>query len=131
MIDEPGSLAGKLISMSPARGPEPSHLMSFAILKRVTAVAFKAACARTTRSSVACAANLFGALTKGSPVSSVITAATSTSNPAGALRPVPTAVPPIASGNKPWVAYSTKSIASASAAAYPDHSCPTVSGVAS
>ena len=41
--------------------------------------------------------NLLGAVTKGLPVSSAILAATLREKPSGALSPVPTAVPPIAS----------------------------------
>ena len=32
MIEEPGSFEGKIISMRPVRGPDPSQRMSFAIL---------------------------------------------------------------------------------------------------
>ena len=37
MIDDPGSLAGKISSPIPVRGPEPSQRRSLAILNRVTA----------------------------------------------------------------------------------------------
>ena len=43
------------------------------------------------------AANLFGAETNGSPTRSASRAAAAVANPGGALRPVPTAVPPSAS----------------------------------
>src|SRR5664280_3087230 len=38
MIDEPGCRSGRRISDSPARGPEPIHLMSLQILVRLTAI---------------------------------------------------------------------------------------------
>ena len=44
------------------------------------------------------AANLFGAVTKGWPVSPAISFAIRSPKSAGALMPVPTAVPPAASG---------------------------------
>ena len=65
MIDEPGSFEGKINSIRPVRGPEPSQRMSLAILNRVTEAAFKPACARTIRSNVPWAANLFSAVWKG------------------------------------------------------------------
>ena len=43
MIDEPGSLDGKVISIKPVRGPEPSQRMSFAILNSDTAAHLSAA----------------------------------------------------------------------------------------
>src|SRR5262245_9662994 len=42
MIDEPGWIAGRLISARPARGPEVSRMRSLAILESLTAVLFKA-----------------------------------------------------------------------------------------
>ena len=52
MIELPGSLAGKISSPSPVRGPEPSQRRSLAILNRLTAAALSPACAQTIRSSV-------------------------------------------------------------------------------
>ncbi len=113
----PGSLAGKISSPIPVRGPEPSQRRSLAILNSVTAAAFRPACARTIRSSVPWAVNLFGAVTYAAPVICAICAATSSPNPGGAFSPVPTAVPPIASASRPAVACSTSAIASSSAPA--------------
>ena len=50
-----------------------------------------------------------------SPVIDAISAATSPPNPAGAFSPVPTAVPPIASFSRPWVACPASAIASSRA----------------
>jgi len=50
--------------------------------------------AKTTASLLVSAWNLFDAVTKGLPVSSLAARATATSNPFGALSPVPTAVAP-------------------------------------
>ncbi len=54
IILDPGSLAGKDSSPIPHRGPEPSHLMSFAIFINETARVFSAPDAETIAS---CAAN--------------------------------------------------------------------------
>ena len=55
-------------------------------------------CWLPTLSSDPCAANLFGAVFSGRPVSSASLAAISSPNPSGAFRPVATAVPP---GHRP------------------------------
>ena len=41
IIDEPGSLAGRMISASPVRGPEPRSRMSLAIFISETATVFR------------------------------------------------------------------------------------------
>ena len=97
MIDEPGSFSGRISSPSPQRGPEPSSRMSFAILNSDAATVFSEPEISTMASCAASASNLFGAVTKGRPVTSAIFAATSVSHPLAVLRPVPTAVPPWAS----------------------------------
>ena len=117
MIEEPGSLAGKISSPIPVRGPEPSQRRSLAILNSVTAAALSPPCARTIRSSVPWAVNLLAAVTNGVPVIDAICAATCSPNPAGAFSPVPTAVPPMASFSRPPVACSTSAIASSRAPA--------------
>ena len=50
----------------------------------------------TSASWAPCTVNLFGAVTKGSPVSLAISAAAASANPGAELMPVPTAVPPSA-----------------------------------
>ena len=112
MMDDPGSFDGKISSPMPVRGPDPSQRRSLAILNRVTAAAFSPPCARTRRSMVAWAVNLFGAVTNGAPVIDAISAATSSSKPGGAFSPVPTAVPPMASSSRPPVACSTSAMTS-------------------
>ena len=42
MIDEPGCMAGRLISASPARGPDASRIRSPAIFESLIAVLFSA-----------------------------------------------------------------------------------------
>ena len=97
MIEEPGSFSGSRSSPIPARGPEPSQRMSFAIFISDAASVASAPLMKTNASWAASAANRFGAATNGRPVTSAIFAAQHSPNPVGAFRPVPTAVPPIAS----------------------------------
>ena len=109
MIDDPGSLAGKISSSIPLPGPEPSQRRPLAILNRVTAASLMGPCARTMRSRVPWAANLVAALSKRAPVIDAICAATCSPKPAGALSPVPTAVPPMpASAGRWWRAASRR-----------------------
>ena len=98
MIEEPGSFSGRINSPRPDRGPEPSSLMSLAILNKPVAIEASAPCANTMASCDASASDLFCALTKGRRVSSAILAAMSLANWGLLLSPVPTAVPPCASG---------------------------------
>ena len=97
MIEEPGSFSGRLSSPSPLRGPEPSQRRSSAILMSEAARVRRAPLVMTRASWAARAANLLGAVTKGSPVSSAMAEATRVPNSGWVLRPVPTAVPPAAS----------------------------------
>ena len=97
MIDDPGSFSGRISSPSPARGPDASQRMSLAIFISDTARVLSAPLAKTSASCAASAANLLGADTNGSPVSSAIFAAARSANSGWVLRPVPTAVPPMAS----------------------------------
>ena len=97
MIDEPGSFSGRRNSPRPQRGPEPIQRMSLAIFISEQASVRSAPLAITSASCAASAANLLGAATNGSPVSSAIFAAVRSANSGWVFRPVPTAVPPIAS----------------------------------
>ena len=72
--------------------------MSFAILNRPVAAAASAPWTKTSASWEASASNLLDALTKGSPVAAASLTAKSSANRGGALSPVPTAVPPWATG---------------------------------
>ena len=69
------------------RGPEPSQRRSLAILNSVTAAAFRPLCARTIRSSVPCAVNLFAAVMNGAPVIAAICAATWSPKPGRGVQP--------------------------------------------
>ena len=96
MMDEPGSLAGIVISPRPQRGPEASKRTSLAIFIRSEARALMAPWVNTSSSRLVSAWNLFGAETNEEPVSSDSVSAASRSKPFGAFSPVPTAVPPSA-----------------------------------
>ena len=116
MIELPGSFSGRISSPRPLRGPEPSQRMSLAIFIRLAASVASAPLVNTSASCAASAANLFGALTNGRPVSSAIFAAAASPNPAGAFRPVPTAVPPIASSYRPGRVCSIRAMSASSCA---------------
>jgi hypothetical protein len=72
--------------------------MSLAIFISATASVLSAPCAATRPSCAASAANLLAALTKGRPLLRGEFGATRSPNSGCVLRPVPTAVPPMASG---------------------------------
>ena len=97
MIEEPGSFSGNASSPRPERGPEPRKRMSLAILKSEAATVLMAPWLITMASWAASASNLLGAVVNLSPVILAILRATFSAKPLGALRPVPTAVPPCAS----------------------------------
>ena len=98
MIELPGSFSGMRSSPIPERGPLASQRTSLAILNSDVASVLSDPCRSTSASCDASAANLFGAELTAWPVRRDSTAAhASVANPAGALRPVPTAVPPSAS----------------------------------
>ena len=69
MIELPGSFSGIVISPRPERGPEASQRTSLAIFIRVVASVLSAPWSATSASWPASAANLFGALVNGRPVS--------------------------------------------------------------
>ena len=97
MMELPGSFSGMRISPMPQRGPLARRRTSFAIFMHATASVFGAPCVRTMASCAASAANLFGAVRNGSPVSSAICAATFAAYSGWVFSPVPTALPPSAS----------------------------------
>ena len=94
MIDEPGCRSGRNSSVRPVRGPEPIHRMSLLILFRPTAIVRSAPESSTSPSRAPCASKWSRASVSGRPVSAAMSLMTSAANPAGALMPVPTAVPP-------------------------------------
>mmetsp|Transcript_8405 Transcript_8405/g.14463 ORF Transcript_8405/g.14463 Transcript_8405/m.14463 type:complete len:278 (+) Transcript_8405:234-1067(+) len=131
MILLPGSFSGSSSSPNPARGPEPSIRMSLTILAKESAMTLSTAARDVCASCAARLSNLLGALTNGRPVSLAISLATIVANSGGALRPVPTAVPPMAicstCGSAPFARVSELCIC----CAYPENSCPSVMGTAS
>ena len=94
MIDEPGCRSGRCNSRSPARGPEPIHRMSLAILYSAAATVRSCPDVSTSASRAPCASKWSRASVSGSPVSWTNRSITSRANPGGVLMPVPTAVPP-------------------------------------
>src|SRR5205809_7224762 len=95
MIDEPGCIGGRLISLRPQRGPDDSHRRSLQILETCTAARFivAAICANAPESCVA--STRFGAFFSGSPVASARRVVTRSAYPGGLLMPVPIAVAPM------------------------------------
>src|SRR6266446_5832476 len=108
MIDEPGSFSGIDSSANPARGPHDIRRMSFAILYRDTASVRRVPESCTSASWAPWTVNLFGAVTKGRPVSLAISAAAASAKPGAELMPVPTAVPPSAKRYTPCRAASIR-----------------------
>ncbi len=110
MIDEPGSFSGSDSSPRPERGPEPRKRMSLAILNSDAATVLIAPWLITMASCAASASNLFGALVNFMPVMAAMRSATASAKPIGALRPVPTAVPPWASSISDGIVLSIRRI---------------------
>ena len=110
MIDEPGCRSGSAISPRPVRGPEPIQRRSLVILISPTAIVRSCPEVSTSASRAPCASKWLRASVSGSPVSAAISAITSAANPAGALIPVPTAVPPSGSSASRGSADSSRSI---------------------
>ena len=131
MMEEPGSFSGMLISPSPSRGPDASQRMSFAIFIRLAASAFSAPCANTSSSLEESSWNLFSASVKLPPVRMLIWFAVSLPNPSGALSPVPTAVPPMASWLSPVMASAIWTLFLSSILRQPEISCENAMGTAS
>ena len=98
MNELPGSLPGMRNSPMPERGPEASQRTSLASFIKAVASSFSAPWVVTIPSWAAMAAKRFGALTNGRPQVRARAAATRVPNSGWVLSPVPTAVPPIASG---------------------------------
>jgi len=76
MIEEPGSFSGNDNSPNPLLGPLPKNLISLAIFIKEQANVFSVPENSTKASLAARASNLFGAVSKGYPVSAVICSAT-------------------------------------------------------
>ena len=99
MIDDPACSSGSSSSADPADGPLASRRMSLAILVRATAMPRSPADASASDPWPPCWTIGLALGRSGSPVSAASAAMTPAANPAGALIPVPTAVPP--SGSSP------------------------------
>src|ERR1700757_3975853 len=98
MIELPGCRSGRWISARPVSGPEPIQRMSLAILVSDTAMVRSAPDASTNPSRAAWASKEFAAVRNSlRPVFAISASTTLAPKPSGALRPVPTAVPPVAS----------------------------------
>ena len=108
MIEEPGSFSGMCSSPRPQRGPEASQRMSLAIFMSEPASVVMAPWANTSSSCAESAANLLGCERNGRCVSSAILRAARSANSGCALRPVPTAVPPMARSYRPSSACSRR-----------------------
>ena len=131
MIEEPGSFSGMVISPMPFRGPEASQRTSLAIFISAIASTRSDPLTATSASWAASAANVLSACRNGWPVNSEILAAASRPNSGCALRPVPTAVPPMASSYSPSSLCRTCASEKSSCATQPEISWPRVIGVAS
>ena len=100
MIELPGSFSGIRISPRPERGPDASQRTSLAIFVSAAATVLSAPCACTIASCAAIASNRLGAVTNGVPASRDSASATSRPKSGCVFRPVPIAVPPIASSRR-------------------------------
>ena len=94
MIDEPACTGGRLISPSPARGPEDSSRRSLQLLESLTAIRLSTPdiCTKAPQSWVA--STRLAAVTSGSPVIADRCRRAASAYPDGALIPVPIAVAP-------------------------------------
>ncbi len=109
MIEDPGWISGSLISMIPVRGPDAIHRRSLAILVRLAAMTLRAPDSSTSASRAPCASKWFSASRSADrPVRSRRSVMTPSVIPSGALRPVPTAVPPRGSSATRSMADSTR-----------------------
>ena len=131
MMLEPGWMAGSVISPSPQRGPLFMSRTSLAIFIRLAATLLSAPLAQHAPSCAPCASKWFGASAKCVPVSAVSSAAIRRPNSGCVFRPVPTAVPPIASSRKSGSTAFTRAMPCWTCAAYPENSWPRRMGVAS
>mmetsp|Transcript_22140 Transcript_22140/g.47589 ORF Transcript_22140/g.47589 Transcript_22140/m.47589 type:complete len:209 (-) Transcript_22140:546-1172(-) len=131
MMELPGSFGGRLSSPRPHRGPDPRSRTSLAILFSPAASVLNAPDTSIKESWAASASNKFGAEVNGRPVWFAIFCAMAAAYPSVVFRPVPTAVPPKARRCNEIIEASIRSIPYLTCWAYPENSCPSVSGVAS
>src|SRR3954470_23927226 len=95
MIEDPGCMAGRLISARQARGPEAKRIRSLEILASLIAVLFNAEEYTTNACWSHVAVNMSSARTIGLPVNLARWAAHLLSYPLGTLMPDPMAVAPM------------------------------------
>ena len=131
IIDDPGSFSGKFNSPSPDLGPDPSNLISLAILWSETATVFIIPDISTIASCVAIASNLFSAVLKLIPVNLDTLEANNFEKLFFVFKPVPTAVPPWAKYFSLISANSTRLIPNSICFWKPENSWPKERGVAS
>ena len=132
MIEEPGCRSGRLISASPARGPDPIHRRSLAILCRETATTRSWPDSSTSASRAPCASKWLRASVNGSPVRSASSAITSPAHPGPACsRRCPPRCRRAAARRPAGRVARSRSAPCSICAAYPANSWPSVTGVAS
>ena len=131
MMEEPGCSDGREISPIPHRGPDDRSRRSWAIFIRDAATPFSAPLAATSGSCAPIASNRFSAGRNGIPVARAISAIVRAANSGWAFNPVPTAVPPSGSSSRSANVARTRRIPWSTWEAYPENSCPSVTGTAS
>ena len=131
MIDDPACSSGRCSSPRPVAGPDPMSLMSLAILISATAKLRRWAEASTNPSRAAWAANRLGAMLRSTPKRAASRETTSAPNAGSAFNPLPTAVPPRGTLPTRASALWSRSMASATWAAYPSNSSERNTGTAS
>ena len=131
MMEDPGWRGGRSISPIPQRGPEDRSRRSWQIFIREAASPLSAPLAETRGSCAPIASNRFSAGRNGIPVSVSISAMVRAPNSGWAERPVPTAVPPSGSSSRSRNVARTRRIPWSTWEAYPENSCPRVTGTAS
>ena len=131
IIDEPGCMAGRLISPNPQRGPEANKRRSLQILFILTATRRIAAEYPTIEEVSEVAPTRSSASFISSPVIFRRVSMHFSAYPGSAVMPVPIAVAPIFTVRKSWAAKSRFLISSRRILAKPLKVCPKVIGTAS
>ncbi|GAQ68277.1 hypothetical protein SsS58_08736 [Streptomyces scabiei] len=131
MIDEPACTGGRLISLSPARGPEESSRRSLHVFDSFTATRLSTPDICTNAPQSCVASTRLAAVTSGSPVISARCRRADSAYPAGALRPVPMAVAPRLISWISSTASESRHRSSSIMTAYAENSWPSVIGTAS
>ena len=122
MMLEPACTGGRLISPSPARGPEDSSRRSLQLLESLTAIRLSTPDIWTNAPQSWVASTRLAAVTSGSPVISARWRRADSAYPAGALRPVPMAVAPRLISWINWTASARRLRSSSIMTAYAENS---------